>query len=448
MSSSGWLWDDDSFPTKSDSKSTAKRNSSRSKQQANSKLHQSAQQKPGCSADHPLSVSEINQWISTVISSGLPKLWLKAEISDLSQAASGHIYLTLKDANSQIRAVVWRSTAQRLQYQLTDGLEVICQGKVDVYAPRGSYQLVLQSIRPEGVGELQLAFEQLHRKLNAEGLFAPDRKRPLTPFPDKIAVVTSPTGAAVRDFLEVVRRRWNRSVIQIFPTPVQGDGSVSKIINAIHMAHEVKPAPDVIVLTRGGGSMEDLWSFNSESLVRAVAASKIPIVSAIGHEIDVTLCDFAADVRALTPSEAAELVTPDEGEIRRLLIGTKRGIDHLILQKVRQFGERLDALRRRGPIAKPELAIERLRQRVDEIEHRTELAMARTLENKRDKAERLTSQIHALSPLGVLSRGFAILSANDQPVVSSVRRLEKGDAVTARVSDGTIRATVTEVSPE
>jgi exodeoxyribonuclease VII large subunit len=261
-------------------------------------------------APQTLTVSELTARIKDMLEGSFPAVWVSGEISNFSRPQSGHCYFTLKDDIAQIRAVMWRGTALKLKFAMSDGLEVLCRGHLDVYAPRGSYQLVVDELEPKGVGALELALRKLREKLSAEGLFDPARKRPLPVFPKRIAFVTSPTGAAVRDFLEVLRRRWRGVEVLIIPARVQGDGSVTEIVAGIRAANRLKPAPDVLIVGRGGGSLEDLWSFNEEAVVRAIAASRIPTVSAVGHEIDVTLADLVADVRALTPSEAAERVVP------------------------------------------------------------------------------------------------------------------------------------------
>ncbi|NQT37562.1 MAG: exodeoxyribonuclease VII large subunit, partial [Planctomycetes bacterium] len=266
-----------------------------------------------------LSVAELTAHIKNCLEGTFPDVWVGGEISNFARPQSGHCYLTLKDERAQIRAVIWRGTASRVRFDLRDGLEVVCRGHIDVYAPRGSYQLVVEQIEPRGIGALELALRQLQQKLAAEGLFDPARKRPLPRFVRKIAVVTSPTSAAVRDFLEVLRRRWQGTDVLVVPVRVQGQGAAEEIAAAIETVNRLATPVDCLVVTRGGGSLEDLWAFNEEPVVRAVAASRIPVISAIGHEIDVTLTDLVADVRAATPSEAAELVAPTADEISATL---------------------------------------------------------------------------------------------------------------------------------
>ena len=266
-------------------------------------------------APQVLTVAELTAQIKDLLEGSFDSVWVAGEISNLSRPHSGHCYLTLKDDHAQIRCAMWRNSLMRVRFDLHDGLEVVCRGRLDVYAPRGSYQLIIESIEPKGIGALELALRQLREKLAREGLFDPGRKRPLPAFVRQIAVVTSPTGAAIHDFLQVLARRWRGADVLVVPTRVQGEGAAGEIAAAIAAANRLPLAIDCLVVTRGGGSLEDLWAFNEEAVVRAIHASRIPVISAIGHEIDVTLSDLVADVRALTPSEAAELVAPAAEDI-------------------------------------------------------------------------------------------------------------------------------------
>ncbi len=258
----------------------------------------------------PWTVSQLTSQIKSTLEGRFPSVWVTGELSNVSRPQSGHVYLTMKDASAQIRAVIWRSVASKLPFDFSDGLEVVCRGEIDVYPPRGAYQLIIRRMEPLGEGALQLALRQLQKRLSAEGLFDPRHKRPLPRFPRRIAIVTSPSGAAIRDFLEVLRRRWRGVRVLVIPARVQGEGAAGDLVRGIGWAHQLPEAPDVLVVARGGGSLEDLWCFNDEAVVRAIFAATIPVVSAVGHEIDVTLSDLVADRRALTPSEAAELVAP------------------------------------------------------------------------------------------------------------------------------------------
>ena len=273
----------------------------------------------GDSESTPMTVGQLTGQISTVLESNFSTVWVAGEISNLTRAASGHCYLSIKDEDAQIGAIVWRSTAERLNVTMSDGMSVVCQGALDVYAPRGAYQLILKKVLPQGEGDLQRVLRQRREQLAAEGLFDQDRKKPLPRFPRRIAMVTSPTGAAVQDFLKVLGRRWQHVSVVVVPARVQGDKAAAEIANGIALAARLQEKIDVVVVGRGGGSLEDLWAFNEEAVVRAIAECSIPVISAVGHEIDVSLSDLVADVRALTPSEAAELVVPDRIELAEQL---------------------------------------------------------------------------------------------------------------------------------
>ena len=261
--------------------------------------------------DDAQSVSELTARVKEQLETRFADVWVTGEVSNLTRAASGHAYLSLKDESAVLRAVIWRGTMQALAIEPADGLAVVCHGRLEVYPPRGTYQLTIDRLHALGTGTLEARLRQLHAVLDAEGAFAAARKRPLPAFPRRIALITSPTGAAVADFLQTLLARWRSSEVILIPSRVQGAGAAEEVAAALAAAARIRPAVDVIAVVRGGGSLEDLWSFNEEVLVRAVAASPIPVVSGVGHEIDVTLCDLAADVRALTPTDAAVRIVPD-----------------------------------------------------------------------------------------------------------------------------------------
>lgn len=313
----------------------------------------------------PLSVSQLTLRIKQSLEAEYTSVWVNGELSDVSRPQSGHVYLTLKDETAQIRGVIWRSVASRLGFDLQDGQQVICCGDIDVYPPRGVYQLIIRRIEPLGIGALQLALRKLHQRLAAEGLFDPARKRPLPRFPRRIALVTSPTGAAVRDFLEVLRRRWRGVQVLIIPAKVQGEGAAQDLVHGIRLANALAEPPDVLVVGRGGGSLEDLWCFNEEPVVRAIHASRIPVVSAVGHEIDVTLSDLVADVRALTPSEAASLVAPAADEVRAGLDGMRARLAAALRARASDSRARLDALAQHRVFRRPFDRIHDLARQLD-----------------------------------------------------------------------------------
>ncbi len=386
-----------------------------------------------------LTVSEVTEHIKDLLESSFPNVWIEGEISNYSQPRSGHCYLTLKDDEAQLPAVIWRSTASRLRFDLHDGLEVVCLGHLDVYAPRGRYQLIIRQIEPKGIGALELAFRQLRDKLAKEGLFEPGYKKPLPVFSRRIAVVTSATGAAIRDFLEVLRRRWRGTDVWIVPVRVQGEGAAQEIAAAMQQVIRLVDPPYCIVVTRGGVILEDLWAFNEEIVVRAIFASKIPVVSAIGHEIDVTLSDLVADVRALTPSEAAELVAPAAEEVAARLGQVQKRMVAGLRGRVGSLTMRLGAIARHRVFRRPlDLVFERGR-RLDELETRQNRALARRLETARARLDSTTARLDSLSPLAVLGRGYSITER--LPSGELIRRdgqLEVGDQIRTRLGEGNV----------
>ena len=365
----------------------------------------------------PLTVSDLTGVIKELLESTLPAVRVEGELSNVVLARSGHLYATLKDEDAQIRVVMWKGKASRLKFDPADGLAVIAEGNVEVYAPRGAYQLILASLAPVGVGALELAFRQLQEKLAAEGLFDPERKRPLPAFPRRLALVTSPTGAAVRDVLQVLGRRWRGTDVVVVPTPVQGDGAATKIAAALRTAGAL-PGVEVVLLVRGGGSLEDLWAFNEEPVARAIAACRAPVVCGVGHEIDVTIADLAADRRALTPSEAAELAVPDGREVEGLLLDAAARLPEALRRRVRTESQRLDELGARLP-----------------------RAATRAVEAGRASLDRLGGELHALSPLAVLGRGYSLTTRGGK-VVRDAAAVSAGDEITTRLATGEIRSRV------
>jgi exodeoxyribonuclease VII large subunit len=368
-------------------------------------------------------VSSLTDRIKDALEADFAEVAVEGELSNLSRPKSGHVYFTLKDHSASLRGVMWKSDAQRLAFDLTDGLAVRILGRLTVYPPRGEYQVVARYIEPQGIGVLELAFRQLYARLSAEGLFDLERKRPTPRFPRRIVIVTSPTGAAVRDLLQVTGRRWAAADILIAPTRVQGAGAGTEIAAAIALANLVKDA-DVIIVARGGGSVEDLWAFNEETVARAVAGSRLPVISAVGHEIDITLADLAADQRALTPSEAGELAVPDSREVAMHL-------DRL--------AERIHR------VSQTRLAEARLQ--LDQLADRARCAMRKNLDDRRHTLARLAASLEALSPLSVLARGYSLtFLANGKTLVRSSADVHPGDFILTRLSAGQISSRV--VHPE
>jgi exodeoxyribonuclease VII large subunit len=395
-----------------------------------------------------LTVSQLTAQIKDSLESEFPSVWVSGEISNYARPQSGHSYFTLKDDQAQIRAVLWRSTASRLKFDLADGLDVICHGHIDVYAPRGSYQLVIDELQPKGMGALELALRKLREKLAAEGLFDPARKRTLPAFPRRVAFVTSPTGAAVRDFLEVLRRRWRGVDVLVIPARVQGDGAAAEIVAGIRLANRLSPPPDVLVVGRGGGSLEDLWAFNEEPVVRAIAASRIPTVSAVGHEIDVTLSDLAADVRALTPSEAAERVVPAVEEIAGRLRGYQQRLRHAAHRRVMWLRARWEGLAAQRPFRRPFDLIHDRSRRLDEVALKIGATIQRLLIDRKNRLAMTAGKMESLSPLQVLARGYSITQdADSQTVIRSASQLSLGQSIVTRLSVGDAVSRVESITP-
>lgn len=391
-----------------------------------------------------LTVTELTRQIQDCLEGNFPAVAVRGEVSGCSIAGSGHVYLTLKDDRSQIRGVMWRSRASRLRFQIADGLQVVAIGGLDVYPARGSYQLVIEDLLPQGIGPLELAFRQLHDRLAAEGLFAPERKRPLPRFPRRIALVTSPDGAAVRDMLQVISRRWRAADVVIVPVPVQGAGAAARIAAGIGLLGRIARV-DVAIIGRGGGSLEDLWAFNEEAVARAIAASPVPIISAVGHEIDVTIADLVADRRALTPSEAGEIVVPDDCE---LLVGLQHAQDRLtaLLRERAAAGRaRLESLAARRPFARPFDALRQRAERLDDLERRINGSARQRFAEAGAKLAAAATALDALSPLRVLERGYSLTTHAHGTVVRSAIDVRVGDRINTRLRDGSVQSLVERV---
>lgn len=398
-------------------------------------------------AEAALSVSQLTEQLKDLVETGFPSVWVAGEISSCSRPQSGHYYFTLKDEQAQIRGVVWRSTAARLRFELHDGLEVICQGGLEVYGPRGTYQLVVRQVEPKGMGALELALRKLRERLAAEGLFAAERKRPLPRFPRRIAVVTSPTGAAIRDFLQVLAGRWRGVDVLVVPVKVQGDGAAREIASAIALVNRFRDPVDCLVVARGGGSLEDLWSFNEEVVVRAIHASRVPVVSAVGHEIDVTLSDLVADVRALTPSDAALRVVPAAAEIGALLARQRQRLAGALRSRATAARARLEILASRRVMRKPFDRVHELMQRLDDQQCRAERAVKRRLLGLKRQLAAEAARLESLSPLAVLARGYSVtqLAGSAEPL-RDAGGLKPGDLLRTRLHRGEATSRVESLS--
>ena len=390
----------------------------------------------------PVSVSELTGHVKAILEGTFPSICVEGEISDLTRPRSGHIYFTLKDEHAQIRGVIWRSTAARMTTQLKEGQSVLCFGDVEVYAARGTYSLVVRKVQTQGLGPLQQAFLELKQKLNAEGLFAAERKRPLARFPKRIGVVTSPSGAAIRDFLKAAAQRWPGVEILIIPTLVQGQGASESIAKAIRTAQQVNPRLDSLVVTRGGGSLEDLWCFNEEPVVRAIAQCKIPTVSAVGHEVDITLCDLAADVRALTPTDGATRVLPDRDLIARTLNDMRARLDRTARNVVHIRQNRVDALQTRSILKRPHELVQRRFRQLDELDARGRKAMATRMQLNHAKIAKAAATLSALSPLNVLARGYSVTLDSNDNTIQDPSQVKPGDLIRSRVQNGDIESLV------
>ena len=392
-----------------------------------------------------LTVGQLNAYVKSVLDGdrNLNHVFVCAEISNFTNHyRTGHFYFSLKDETSVIRAVMFRSNAQRLKFLPQNGMRVIVRGQVSLYERDGQYQLYIDDMQPDGLGAFNLAFEQLKERLSKEGLFAPERKRPLPRYPMRIGIVTSPTGAAVRDIINILSRRFPLAQMILQPVQVQGEDAPSQIIEAIQLFNE-KKAADVLIVGRGGGSIEELWAFNDEGVARAVASSEIPVISAVGHETDYTICDFAADLRAPTPSAAAELCVPDwHAELERVET-LRRSAGQLMRRRLEAEQQRLDTLILRAKFQEPTRLFESGRQMLTTLEQRLCKAAAERLLRENNRLAPLTGKLDALSPLKVLSRGYAIAYHEDRPI-RSISEVSAGDTVQLKWSDGSARCEVLE----
>ena len=395
-----------------------------------------------------LSVSQLNGRIKGLID-GDPELsdvCVRGELSNYKIYPSGHHYFTLKDAESSIRCVMFKSSAVKLRFRPESGMGVTAFGRVSVYPRDGAYQLYCSALLPEGTGDLQVAFEQLKRKLDEEGLFAREHKKPLPKYPGRIAIITSSAGAAVHDMIRILSQRWPLTKVVLLPVRVQGAEAPPEIVGAIRYANEFKVA-DLIITGRGGGSIEDLWAFNDERVARAIYASELPVISAVGHEPDVTIADYVADARASTPSNAAEIAVPDIAEFTDVLRSYEIRSAQAMAKKLAALRTRLDAVSTKRVMDDPAAAIDDRRIALDRYRDRLIGAQEHINAEKKHEYVRLTAALDAMSPLKVLSRGYAIVSGASGDVIKSIDALEKGDAVSLRLADGTAECEVAGVRP-
>jgi exodeoxyribonuclease VII large subunit len=433
-----------------------------------------------------LTPTQLNTLARDLLESAFPLVWVEAELGNVTRPASGHLYFTLKDARAQVKCAMFKPKSQWLKFVPREGLRVLGRGRLTLYEARGDYQLVLDHLEEAGEGALRRAFEELKARLQAEGLFDEARKRPLPPYPRRLAVITSPSGAAVRDVLSVLARRFPLLEVEILPTQVQGATAAAQITSLVERAG-ASGRYDIVLVTRGGGSLEDLWAFNDERLARAIAASPVPVVSAVGHETDFSLSDFAADLRAPTPSVAAELLVPNHSDLSVHLQGLQRRLSALQLQSLRQSMQRADRAvlrlqamrpqarlqllqrrqlearrrlesawreqleRRRSSLrhaaavlraTQPQRRLAMLRERLQSLGLRPQAAVARELQRDTLKLRALARSLEAVSPLATVARGYSIIADAEGRLVRSVSQVQPGDAVSARLSDGELKLRV------
>ncbi|HQE91370.1 MAG TPA: exodeoxyribonuclease VII large subunit [Anaerolineae bacterium] len=388
--------------------------------------------------DHPYTVSEITGRIRVLLEQEplLQDVWIEGEVSNFSRASSGHLYFTLKDAGAQINSVVWRSQAQGITYMPRSGDQVIVHGRIGLYEQGGRYQIYVDAIQPAGRGSLFQEFERLKAQLEAEGLFTPERKRPLPAYPQRIGVVTSPTAAAFRDVINVLTRRYPLAEVLLSPTLVQGETAPAQIVAAL-AALNARDDVDVILIVRGGGSLEDLWAFNDERVARAVAASRLPVISGVGHETDFTLTDFAADRRAPTPSAAAEMATPDRIELQVALQQHQTRLVRIFDTRLQGFRDQVTRLSHALQYLSPAARLANSRQRVDDLLAHADAAVAHRMVMQRQQVQGLSARLASLNPDAVLARGYAIVQERESGnVITSAKAITPGLALTLRLQDG------------
>ena len=396
-----------------------------------------------------LAVSQINAYIKQLLDSDalLQELCVRGEISNYKVYPSGHHYFTLKDPAGALRCVMFRSSASALRFRPENGMQVLALGRITVFPRDGAYQLYCTGLMPDGVGDLHVAYEQLKEKLNAEGLFDPAHKKPLPKYPHTIAVITSSAGAAVHDMLRILRARYPLCKVILLGVRVQGAEAPPEICGAIRYVNRFRLA-DLIITGRGGGSIEDLWAFNDERVAREIFRSEIPVISAVGHEPDVTISDFVADLRAATPSNAAELAVPDQTELRLMLNSARAAMLQSVKKQLKLSRQRLDSAAGSRVLQSPTAYLQDRRMVLDHLTKRLQTASDGALSKKRQRFAALSAGLDAMSPLKVLARGYSVVSGPDGRVVRSARQLAPGTTVTLRLSDGSAKATVNTVREE
>lgn len=389
-------------------------------------------------------VTQINNYLKALLDQIpiLQNIWIKGEISNFKRHSSGHLYLTLKDSGAVLKAVMFRNAASKLSFEPSDGTKVLARGRISVYEAGGQYQMYIEEMEADGQGDLYAKFEELKKKLSEEGLFDESRKKPIPKFPSTIGMVTSPTGAAIRDMINVLKRRFPMVKVIIYPCLVQGENAARSIADGIRFFNEQKPV-DVIIAGRGGGSIEDLWAFNEEITARAVSESEIPIISAVGHEIDFTICDFAADLRAPTPSAAAELAVPDIIEIRKFTDGASARMAQLLRNNLDSQKKQFELLSKRSALTRFDKILIDYSQDTDKLFDRCAMAYKNMSEAFSERFQAMCGKLSALSPIAVFERGYCSAS-KDGKIIKSVSDIDKGDNILIKLADGEVDCTVTE----
>jgi len=393
---------------------------------------------------HIYTVSELTKFARVILEDSFPGIWVEGEISNFTLHSSGHMYFSMRDASATLKCAMFKRANEKLKFRPKDGMKVICFGSISVYEARGEYQLIVEEIEPKGIGALQLQFQQLKEKLQKEGLFDPSHKAQIPYLPTRIGIVTSPTGAAIRDILNIARRRFSNVEIIINPVRVQGEGSKDEIAAAVRQFNKLKNI-DVMIVTRGGGSLEDLWPFNEEVVARAIYDSEIPVISAVGHEIDYTIADFVADFRAPTPSAAAELVIPKKEDLVRAIEMASTRLKNALVGKIGVLAERLATLKESYVLRQPLNIVTQYEQKIDDL--RKDIAIRIDhLVKMRDQGWRLVSaKLEGLSPLAILNRGYSITTKlPDGVILKDVGSLNKGDLVETKLGKGKFRSRVEE----
>ena len=394
------------------------------------------------------SITEITREIKQVLESSFPPIWIEGEISNFKRHSSGHMYLVLKDESAQIPAVMWRGHNSRLFFTPQDGMKVIAFGNLSLYEKRGAYQFEITKLQPAGIGDLQLAFEQLKQKLREEGLFNPEFKKPIPLFPENIGIVTSPTGAAIRDMVSVLSRRFPSVQIILAPVRVQGDGAAEEIAQAIKDFNEYNQI-DILIIGRGGGSMEDLWPFNEEVVARAIFNSNIPIISAVGHEVDFSISDFVSDLRAPTPSAAAELAVRDRVDLSESIKNSLNRVYRTLLERIAYYQEKVNHLQNSYALRKPSDVIKQQQQRLDELIRSSEIQFQHIITSRKQEIASLEKQLLSLSPDSILKRGYSLCYKDeDGKLIKSVSEVSIDDKMKIQFYKGQLKSKVEEIIKE